>query len=153
MIITISDKQTHHFEFCVEADRFEDYGDELEGHPDQNGISVIGSLRRKNAHLLAVDLHLSGTMIYPCARCLSPVPVGIELDYSDDYELQEGQDTVDLIPMVEECLFIHEPYRVLCDEECKGLCPGCGVNLNEEQCQCSQEAEIDPRLAALKSLL
>jgi uncharacterized protein len=39
----------------------------------------------------------------------------------------------------------------LCSDDCRGLCPGCGVNLNEGQCRCKKE--IDPRLAKLAQLL
>jgi uncharacterized protein len=41
------------------------------------------------------------------------------------------------------------PLNPLCREDCKGLCPQCGTNLNTETCDCAQEWE-DPRLAALK---
>ena len=41
--------------------------------------------------------------------------------------------------------------KTLCSEDCKGLCPGCGVNLNHEACRCKKQ--VDPRLAALAKLL
>lgn len=152
MIIKISDKRPRDFQFCLKADQLKKSEGTLEGQPDGEGLQVTGSIQRKNENTVHVSLHLSGTMLYPCARCLQPVPVSTAIDYEDDFEWAEGQDTGDLVPFVEECLFIHEPYRVLCDETCRGLCPGCGVNLNEGQCQCSREPEIDPRLAALKNL-
>jgi uncharacterized protein len=43
------------------------------------------------------------------------------------------------------------PLKVTCREECKGLCPHCGKNLNQEQCSCSVTVE-DPRWAALKEV-
>ena len=58
-----------------------------------------------------------------------------------------------MVPYVEECLFINEPFKVLCDEDCKGLCPSCGANLNQEQCSCGDDTDIDPRMEALKELL
>jgi uncharacterized protein len=50
----------------------------------------------------------------------------------------------------EEVVLAMEPY-VVCDPECKGLCPKCGTDLNEETCDCS-ENEPDPRWAALRAL-
>ena len=153
MTIKISDQQTHTFEFCLTAENLEAYGNELEGHPGEEGLLVTGTALRKDAETVHIAMSLEGTMFYPCARCLAPVPFEIHLDYADDYEAPVEQEAVDLVPFVEECLFIHEPYRVLCDEACKGLCPNCGANLNVEQCGCEAEGEIDPRMAALKALL
>ena len=153
MKIKITDKQTHDFKVCITGADLEAYGNELEGHPDDDGILATGTIRKKNHTTVLISLTLKGVMLYPCARCLTPVPFNIDLNYEDEDELEDGQDTVDLVPFVEECLFIHEPYRVLCDETCKGLCPDCGVNLNQGECQCEHEDFIDPRLEALKQLL
>lgn len=73
--------------------------------------------------------------------------------FEEAVEFEPDSDAINLIPFVEECLFINEPFKVLCDESCKGLCPGCGVNLNREACRCTQEETIDPRMAALQQLL
>ena len=56
-----------------------------------------------------------------------------------------------LDPLVTEDIFLSLPTKILCSEDCKGLCPKCGVNLNLGKCSCKKE--IDPRLAALKELL
>ena len=62
--------------------------------------------------------------------------------YEDDY--------VDLEPLFREEFVLAIPYAPLCREDCKGLCPQCGTDLNSGTCSC--EAPIDPRLAALKGL-
>lgn len=59
-------------------------------------------------------------------------------------------EKVDLEPLFREQFVLAVPYAPLCSENCKGLCPQCGINRNVETCQC--EAPIDPRLAALKGL-
>ncbi len=59
---------------------------------------------------------------------------------------------LDIEPLVHECLLLAMPSHPLCKSDCKGLCPECGANRNVESCD-HPEAEIDPRLAALKSLL
>ena len=54
--------------------------------------------------------------------------------------------------LVRDTLLVAEPLRELCKSDCKGLCPVCGQNLNEGQCDCDTFVP-DPRLAALESLL
>ncbi|MCA0753994.1 DUF177 domain-containing protein [Paenibacillus sp. N4] len=113
---------------------------------------------------LAIDLEQS------CSRCLEPVrnhvvipfsevfkPAGSDVA-SDEYTEDEISDFVevegeklDLKPFVEEALELSIPYAPLCDDQCKGLCPSCGQNLNEHKCSCDTR-KIDVRFAALKDL-
>ena len=58
-------------------------------------------------------------------------------------------DKIDLGEVVREQLYLALPMKPLCREDCKGLCPVCGVNRNRETCTCQQEW-VDPRMAALK---
>ena len=80
----------------------------------------------------------------------------------DDEETPEGaegddvlglaeyrDDKIDLGEVVREQLYLALPMKPLCREDCKGLCPVCGVNRNRETCTCQQEW-VDPRMAALK---
>jgi uncharacterized protein len=59
---------------------------------------------------------------------------------------------LDLVDLLREQFVLALPMKPLCSEECRGLCPQCGTNLNTTQCACTPAWE-DPRLAALKSLL
>lgn len=59
-------------------------------------------------------------------------------------------ERVDLEPLFREQFVLAIPYAPLCAEDCKGLCPQCGINRNTASCTC--EPPIDPRLAALKGL-
>ncbi len=60
-------------------------------------------------------------------------------------------DEIDLSPLIREQLILALPSRALCDENCRGLCPHCGQNLNLGECGCRAEIR-DPRLAALKTI-
>jgi uncharacterized protein len=74
----------------------------------------------------------------------------VELDESDldlDYY---GGDVVDGLQLLAEQILLEIPMKVLCAEDCKGLCPACGTNLNETDCDC--EAPVDARWASLKDL-
>lgn len=78
---------------------------------------------------------------------------------SEDAEAPGGEDVlglaeyrdegIDLGEVVREQLYLALPMKPLCREDCKGLCPVCGVNRNRETCTCQQEW-VDPRMAALK---
>ncbi len=59
-------------------------------------------------------------------------------------------ETLDLEPLLREQFVLAIPYSPLCREDCKGLCPQCGIDRNTGTCAC--EKPIDPRLAALKGL-
>jgi uncharacterized protein len=107
----------------------------------------------------------------PCDRCLSEVAITAEIPFDLFYEpaspgadqvgereLRERDldfgvyenDQIDLDELVLEQLELSLPSRVLCREECRGLCPQCGADLNVEQCECKQQ--IDPRWRALADL-
>ena len=58
---------------------------------------------------------------------------------------------IDVAPLVREQILLSLPIRPLCTEECRGLCAGCGVNLNSEACRCAPP-EVDERLAVFPSL-
>ncbi|MCL2498455.1 MAG: YceD family protein [Symbiobacteriaceae bacterium] len=72
-------------------------------------------------------------------------------DADRELAVLEG-DTVDATDMVRSNLIASLPMKPLCKEECRGLCPICGVDLNQESCSCSDK-EVDPRLAALAQWL
>jgi len=60
-------------------------------------------------------------------------------------------DEIDLEPLVREQVILALPTRPLCAENCRGLCGGCGADLNYEECSCSRAAE-DPRMAIFRTL-
>jgi uncharacterized protein len=96
-----------------------------------------------------------------CYRCLNTVARDTEIEIEELYgyhtypasEFSVGDDAIlDLSPLIRAEVLIDTSHRVLCKEDCKGLCAECGANLNEGECNCHEEA-IDPRMAALKKLL
>lgn len=100
-----------------------------------------------------------------CGRCLDPfsLPVRAEIDEIYYNEAQEGSDPgeewipyrgdrLDVAPEVVKAILSVLPMKVLCREECRGLCPKCGLNLNHGNCECSV-TDVDPRMEILKKLL
>ena len=61
-------------------------------------------------------------------------------------------DAIDLADLLREQFYLALPMKPLCRQDCKGLCPQCGTNLNTDTCQCQVRWE-DPRLAGLKALI
>ena len=112
----------------------------------------IVELRAKADFVLEMD----------CDRCAKEIKVPLEMDFfhtlvthlndeTNDELLLVNELRFDLDPLIIEDIFLDLPAKFLCDEECKGVCPKCGKDLNTGSCGC--EKEIDPRLAALKQLL
>ena len=96
-----------------------------------------------------------------CRRCLTPVSVPVAADIGalfaadavddpDAYPLPPHATEVDLRPAVREELVLAAPGYVVCREDCRGLCPRCGKDLNAGPCGCGPAA--DPRWRALADL-
>ena len=105
-----------------------------------------------------------------CARCLDEVELDLEAPIeayfvlpgkdeplSEDEEVEYDQlidkNKVDLTALFQGALALALPLVVLCSEDCAGLCPQCGTNLNHETCNCAAQQEIDPQnpFAVLKN--
>ena len=117
--------------------------------------------------LLSVEISISAEIISECARCLKPVNLEISdklmylyylqgaeaFDDFNDYmpvEVEYFGRVIDVMPQIEESVFTLLPTKVLCKEDCKGICPNCGKDLNEGSCSCENE-NTDPRLEALRN--
>jgi uncharacterized protein len=108
---------------------------------------------------LVVEGRVSGKLKLACSRCLDFFDYSIEVPikevYTDAPEEDAGEansftgDFLDLAPEITKSIIMHLPMKALCRRECQGLCPVCGINLNEGQCRCT-EIDFDPRLAVLK---
>lgn len=81
--------------------------------------------------------HLESRVRHVCARCLKPVEEAIDYPFELVYQIQ-GRDEVDTLDDLREVLLLEHPIHFLCREECLGLCPKCGTDLNEGQCSCSK---------------
>jgi uncharacterized protein len=111
---------------------------------------------------------VSFTVELPCSRCLEPQsaqhtvtvaelfqdPRKREDDDEEDpgYELVDDLTAIDLSTLVRDAVLMDLPVRVLCREDCQGLCPVCGTDRNRGDCGHRQEDEPDPRWAALADL-
>ncbi len=111
---------------------------------------------------LTVTGKVSGKLELKCGRCLGSFIYEFEVPFEENYALAKetpaedilpfSGDFLDVTPEFEKSIFLVLPMKTLCNEDCLGLCPKCGRNLNEGNCGCVDE-EIDPRLGVLKDLL
>ena len=94
-----------------------------------------------------------------CDRCLIPVSKQIDLHFSqifykDSAEYDDGysyyNSKLDATKAIEDEIILSMPSLLLCNDDCKGLCPKCGSNLNESQCNC--DTTRDNPFSALKNL-
>ncbi len=97
---------------------------------------------------------LTGKLLLECSRCLEEYKYPVEIDLNEEIEKEdiENLKEVDLSKLFIENILLSIPIKPLCSQDCKGLCPECGQNLNESQCDCDTET-LDPRMAKLKDLL
>jgi len=109
---------------------------------------------------------VQGELDQECRRCLKPLVGSFDneltlvfasdgtdedRDEGDVFVLDPVGGSLDLSDAVREEVFLAMNPYVVCEPECRGLCPRCGKNLNEGPCDCS-EAEVDPRWEALRAL-
>lgn len=130
-------------------------------HPISRPVEVEGEVR-SSADVLTLTLTASTTLDAVCDRCgkeflqAKSVPYScmlaeeLQSEDSDDIVLLEA-GKVDVGDLARTAFLLDMDTKTLCSEDCKGLCPRCGANLNDGPCGCKRE--VDPRLAALAKLL
>jgi uncharacterized protein len=123
--------------------------------------------------------HMEAPLTVACGRCLRPVTLAVPVDFElmlvpaeESLEEHAARDTgpvagsfdagtvdeetytgkvIDLDPIIREQVVLALPGYPVCTEDCKGLCPVCGANLNDRECGCDRHVP-DPRWAGLKNL-
>lgn len=150
------------------------YGYRLSGDPASLGLDE----RFPNAVAVDATIEKSGTQVFlsakvktealfECDRCLSSFRSALESSYRMYYVTEESSDrqidpvelqivppgfsVIDLHDDVRQTVLLSIPLKVLCSEDCKGLCPHCGANWNLGPCNC-EETAVDPRWEQLTKL-
>ena len=111
---------------------------------------------------LLVQGNFSGTTTLECVRCLNDYEQPLSWEFTELFAFTQKSMTdsgllvpedahIDLQPLVREFALLEYPIKPICREDCKGLCPECGQNLNEMDC--GHRPESDSPFSALKQLL
>ena len=136
---------------------------------DDMGNAVIGVRVGSSLHIdarleslhdgILVSGDVDATADGECVRCLIDVTIPVEVEFAElfaysfdeafDYTVQD--DHVDLEPLVRDAVVLSLPFQPVCQEDCLGLCPECGVRLLDNPGH-EHEAPVDPRWAALAGL-
>jgi len=126
---------------------------------------------RLSRNEVVVNGHVDTRAQVECDRCLQPVEAPVSADFALEYitgseyessevaELTEAAmsvavfdgEALDVDEIIKEQILLAVPTRMLCREDCKGICPECGIDRNTGECSCVAD-DIDPRWAALKNL-
>ena len=130
-------------------------------YPVQNPVVVTGHVQN-TAGMLTMEFEADTVLKSVCDRCMKPFDEAKTVRYAcmlaDELADEENDDiillenhTVDVGDLAKTIFILEMDTKTLCSEDCKGLCPGCGVDLNQGSCTCKKE--VDPRLAVLAKLL
>jgi DUF177 domain-containing protein len=124
-------------------------------------IPVRLDVSRTTGFGYALRLRFEATLDGPCMRCLEPASPGFSVDAREVSQPGEGDElespyveagVLDLGTWARDALALTLPATVLCREDCAGLCPVCGANLNTEGPEHGHERSPDPRWAKLSEI-
>ena len=149
-------------EVSIEMDSFES---RLGEFPILQKSPVVLNIKNQENKTLFITGAVDIKVGIPCGRCLEEVPTHICFDIDKklaiedstliDDEMEENDYLIGLELDVEKLFYaeilVNWPMKVLCKEDCKGICNVCGMNLNKGSCDC-QRTELDPRLAAIQDI-
>lgn len=143
-------------EFCYAGSKYRF----LKKEPVKLTVTNLGGRKVK------IELEGEVTLSLPCDRCLREVAETVafqterEVDFSqtdeeraaelDETNFIDGYD-LDVDAFVCEEILLGFPMKVLCQEDCKGICKVCGANLNEGECGCDR-TELDPRMSVIRDI-
>jgi len=102
-------------------------------------VHIRASIKREN-NQVQIELNISTQMQFVCARCLEEGQKLIKKDISIIRPIDKDS-VVDLTQIAREEIILDYPLKLLCREDCKGLCPRCGKNLNVNSCDCKTKSK------------
>ncbi|MCL2851543.1 MAG: DUF177 domain-containing protein [Defluviitaleaceae bacterium] len=112
---------------------------------------IHGRVTKVDTGAVVCEGELTAKLRFECGRCLDAVEHELSMGFQEKIELAAHDDVIDISSLVDENIILNIPQKVLCGEECKGLCPVCGASLNLRDCGCERGG--DSKFAALKNLL
>jgi uncharacterized protein len=136
----------------------EGLGTDVTRVPEGAHVVFTGTLEHV-ADGIVVRAEIAAPWQAACSRCLRPVGGDLAVHVDELFEpvpldgetYRLDDDVVDLEPLVRDALLLEFPGAPLCDTDCAGICPTCGIDRNETTCECRDD-DSDPRWAALRSL-
>ncbi len=145
-------------EYDLDMSKFE----EGEESPFESLVHIKGEIVNRSG-ITTVSYEADFEYVRPCDRCdeeliedmhysFSHVLLPSLEDETDDEIIEVPGCILDMDELAYSDILLGLPTKYLCSEDCKGICPVCGMNLNDGDCDCEID-NVDPRLAALRDLL
>jgi uncharacterized protein len=103
----------------------------------RGNLEIKADINRVNNTVLA-DTVVSVAYGFQCARCLEDFAKIRTKEFHFDYEVKSNMDVYDVGEDIRQELILGVVQRALCKNDCKGICAGCGANLNIEPCKCKK---------------
>lgn len=130
-------------------------------NPTQDCVADVNGTVTKSGNRYVVKAQATAKVKLLCDRCLEEFECPIQADIYQRYSSDPNEEDeeiypiigfeIDLEDVITEAVVLNVPMKWLHDEDCKGICKVCGVNLNKHSCHCD-DANIDPRLEGLKDI-
>ena len=158
------------------SDGFKKFDEKIEVELNEESARILEPIRifgqlKKGIVQVDIEGEIEANIEMECSRCLSPIESLLEIPYKVGYITEEHYtkekerelhgdelelaiydgEKIDLTELAAEQILLNVPTQFFCQENCQGLCPKCGANLNTNSCSCETK-EIDPRWSALKKL-
>ncbi len=139
-------------------------------------VSTLGSMpviEKSDAHIIVKhvkqrELTIEGkcelVLEIPCDRCLEPVMTKFVLEFTKNVNLSDDEQTdeldeknyidgynLDVDKLLYNEMLIGWPMKILCSDDCKGICNTCGQNLNKGTCNC-EDTSLDPRMSVIRDV-
>lgn len=156
--IFLDEKETFRADTEIDFSDLEIHGTKPFDAPIHTSVFI-----HNKAGIVILEISVKFEYRFSCDRCTAASKQSFEKEYQhilvlslspesgDDY-IEAPEYRIELDDIVRDDIVLDLPSKLLCREDCKGLCSVCGKNLNEGACGCSKH-EDDPRLAVLRQLL
>lgn len=167
MLVNLSEvmnrKEKQELEVTVGFDRFEL---NTESYPVHQKNPVKLTLQSPAAKQVLIKLETSLVLLVPCDRCLKDVEVPFSIFFEDEIDFTNAAEErtedldetcyitgydLDVDELIREEVLLVFPGKILCREDCKGICKVCGADLNLGECGCDRTV-LDPRMAAIRDI-
>lgn len=141
-------------------------------YPVQKKTPVRLTLMSPEAKRVLIQAEAEYVLTAPCDRCLREVELPFEIRYAQEIDFSKPEEErgeepdgiscisgydLDVNRLILEEILVDFPAKVLCRQDCKGICSVCGKNLNEGACGCgctedAREEHLDPRMAVIRDI-
>lgn len=168
MLINLSEimsvpNKTFRSDIPIELEYFEMNGERYKFSYKEPVQMVIVNLGERK---VSIDATTKLALHIPCSRCLEDVETPLEIHFSKEVDFRESEEerlqeldelnyisgyNLDVDVLVYDEILIDFPLKVLCKENCKGICNVCGTNLNYGTCDC-ESTGTDPRMSVIRDI-